>query len=84
MNIIAKYSLILLVAAIGVTGQLLLRKAMGNFNNMQLDNFVLNIQDSIPANSHIRIMLLCNRNGCLSFFTLKASNHFRLSHYNIF
>ena len=43
VNFILKYSLIVFVSAVGVTGQLLLKKGLSSFNNLQFDNYLMTL-----------------------------------------
>ena len=69
MNLIAKYCLIIFVSAVGVTGQLLLRKGLGSYNNLQLDSFLTKIF-SIVFQPIVITALSCYAFGLVAYLFL--------------
>ena len=69
MSIIVKYALIFFVSAIGVTGQLLLKKGLGSFSGLQFNSFLMKIF-SIITQPLIIIALSCYVIGMVAYLFL--------------
>ncbi|MFC1509225.1 hypothetical protein ACFL60_06020 [Candidatus Omnitrophota bacterium] len=69
MNLIFKYSLIVFVSAVGVTGQLLLRKGLSSFNNLQFDNYLIMLV-KIIFQPVIILALFCYGFGLIAYMFL--------------
>jgi len=69
LSIIVKYALIFFVSAIGVTGQLLLKKGLGSFSGLQFNSFLMKIF-SIITQPLIIIALSCYVIGMVAYLFL--------------
>ena len=69
MSIFVKYAFIFFVSAIGVTGQLLLKKGLGSFNGLQFNSFLMKIF-SIITQPLIIIALSCYVIGMVAYLFL--------------
>jgi len=65
----AKYSLMLIVSGVGVTGQLLLRKGLSSFNNLQFDGFLIKFF-SILFQPLILVAFFCYAFGLIAYLFL--------------
>jgi len=69
LNIFNKYLLIVFVSAIGITGQVLLKKGLGSFSHMQFDSFVAKIF-TIILHPIILSALICYSVGITAYLFL--------------
>lgn len=69
MNIIAKYSLMLFVATIGVSGQILLKKGLNSFSHLQFHSFLSKIF-TIVFEPFVLLALLCYAIGMTAYLFL--------------
>jgi multidrug transporter EmrE-like cation transporter len=69
LNIFAKYSLIFFVSAIGISGQILLKKGLRSFSDLELSSFLLKIS-VIVFQPVILLALLCYVIGIIAYLFL--------------
>jgi len=69
LNIFAKYGLIVFVAVIGISGQILLKKGLESFRNVKFDSFLLKTP-TIVFEPMILLALLCYAIGMLGYLFL--------------
>ena len=69
VNFIFKYCLIIFVSAVGVTGQLLLKKGLSSFNNLEFDSFLLTLV-KIIFQPIILLALFCYGFGLIAYMFL--------------
>jgi len=69
LNIIAKYSLMLFVATIGVSGQILLKKGLNSFSHLQFHSFLSKIF-TIVFEPFVLLALLCYAIGMTAYLFL--------------
>ena len=69
MSTIAQYTFMIFVAAVGVTGQLLLKKGVGTYSHLQFNNFFSKIL-SVALEPLILIALICYALGIVGYLFL--------------
>jgi len=69
LNILAKYSLIVFVATIGISGQILLKKGLSSFSNLKFDSFLSKIL-VIIFEPMILLALSCYAVGVVAYLFL--------------
>jgi multidrug transporter EmrE-like cation transporter len=69
VNLLPKYGLVLFVATIGVTGQILLKKGLRSFSALAFDSFLLKIV-SIIFQPVILLALFCYGIGVIAYLFL--------------
>ena len=69
LNILAKYSLIVFLAAIGISGQILMKKGLSTYSNLEFSNFLTKILN-IVLQPLILLALLCYVTGMVLYLFL--------------
>lgn len=69
MNIVVKYSLMLFVATIGISGQLLLKKGLNSFSHLQFNSFLSKIF-TIVSEPFVLLALFCYAVGMIGYLFL--------------
>ena len=69
MSTITQYTFMIFVAAVGVTGQLLLKKGVGIYSHLQFNNFFSKIL-SVALEPLISIALICYALGMVGYLFL--------------
>ena len=69
MNIVAKYSLMLFVATIGISGQILLKKGLNSFSHLQFNSFLSKIF-AIVFEPFVLLALFCYAIGMIGYLFL--------------
>ena len=69
VNYIAKYTFVLFVSAVGVTGQLLLRKGLSTYSHIQFEGFITRLF-SIVLQPVVILALFCYGFGLIAYLFL--------------
>lgn len=69
MNIVAKYGLMLFVATIGISGQILLKKGLNSFSHLQFNSFLSKIF-TIVFEPFVLLALFCYAAGMIGYLFL--------------
>jgi len=69
LNIIAKYSFILFVATIGISGQIFLKKGLNSFSHLQFNSFLSKIF-TIIFEPFVLLALFCYAIGIIGYLFL--------------
>lgn len=69
MNIITKYSFMLFIATIGISGQILLKKGLNSFSHLQFNSFFLKIF-TIVFEPFVLLALFCYAVGMAGYLFL--------------